>query len=685
MQITSLLRQHLSRRILPLAVVLNLLLLLYYVTIDYQLGLHSDSAVMNLLAQEIHDTGHFFPSTWYYANGDLWIAGTQLPILALLYLMPNSFALHAASSLATAALVLGGAWCAGAMLGQSRSARLLVLLVLASGISPNMAENLYGQAAYGVLFGFACLLAHSGWRLLHATGAARWRWGALFGLLALQVCWSNPQRALVFYVLPLLAALLAMQIPSAQRPMAPQLRRASILLAMLLLATLLVGAALHSYVVRQVGNSGLAPATWLDFDGIVRNTLGTLRGILSLLGGLPIAGGKVVGAEGAVTALRIVSALALLALLPWAVLRALRSPQHAARRYFAVYTLTAAAINLLVALATSVPDMGAPEASVRYLAPALLCAMILLAGIGVDDFNWHRAGPAIALLALAAVGATGLYAYKVEHSPGYFPRDGIVEHNLYGKIARYLQQQGLQRGYSTFWNAGTITVLSGQHLQQRPITLERGLPMPVRHLSSARWYQGGDWQGETYLMFNYEEAKAVNWEELARYIGQPSRILDYAGCKIYVYPHNIAALMPLWDLRQPLALQLPNNAATEHRIGHLAADGTTLLAAPGESGHLRYGAVYTPPPGDYVVSFDLETTGDGVAEYGMVDVTANAGANVLANRPIKLHGRHHLELPVTLPRVIGNIEVRVLSNGSGALALHNIELSAQAPQPKPSL
>jgi hypothetical protein len=668
-----------TRRLLPLAVLFNLLLLLYYVAVDYQVGLHADSAVMNLLAQEIRDTGSFFPASWYYANGDLWIAFTQLPILPLLSVLPNSFALHAWSSLVTAALVLSGAWCVGGMLGQSRNARLLLLLVLSSGISPNMAENLYGQAAYGVLFGFSCLLAFSGWRLMHADGAARWRWGACFALLALQVCWSNPQRALVFYVLPLLAALLAMRLPPA--PAGPA-RRRGLLPALLLLAALLAGAALHGYVVRRVGSSGLAPATWLDFDGMLRNTLGTLRGVLSLLGGLPEAGARVISAGGAVAALRIAAALALLALLPWGLLRALNSPQHGPRRYFAVYTLSAAAVNLLVALTTSVPDMAAPEASVRYLAPSLLCALILLTGIAVDDFRWQRAGSVAALLALAVVGATGLQAYQVRGAPGYFPRGGVAAHNLYGQIARHLQQQGLRHGYSTFWNAGTITVLSGGQLQQRPVTLDNGLPMPVRHLTSSRWYQADGWQGETYLMLNYDEVKQVNWELLAGYVGQPTRVLDFAGCKIYVYPHNLAGAMPLWDLRRQVALRLRVDAATQHRIGRLLDGGGALQSAPGEAGHLRFGTIYTPPPGRYLVSFDLETGGSGVAEYGMVDVAVNGGADVLANLAITATGRQRLSMPVTLPRVNGGMEVRVLSNGAGSITLRDIELSATAPPPK---
>jgi hypothetical protein len=664
----------LERRVLPALLALNLLLLLYYLIVDYQLVLNSDSAVMNLLAQEIHDSGQLFPSDWYYANGDLWVWFTQLPIVPLLYVLPNSAALHALSDIVTAALLLLSAWCVSGMLGQSRLARLTLLLVLTSGISVNMAENLYGQAAYGVLTYLACLLAYSGWQLLHAQGTARWRWGAALAALALLVFWSNPQRAIVFYGLPLIVATVVLHSLPGQP------RRRAVLLLAVLAAAMLAGTALHSHYVRLVGNSGLAPATWLGYDGMVHNTLATVRGLLSLLGGLPQEGSSVLSAGGALAALRLLAALLLLALLPWALLRACRTPIRRARLYFAVFTLTSAAINLLVALCTSLPDMTAPEASIRYLVPSLLCMLILLAGMAVDDFKWSRPAPALALAALLALGLSAPLAYRVPNAPGYFPHGGIASHNPYAGIARYLEQQGLHHGYANFWSAGKLTVLSAGQVQLRQITLENGLPMPVRHLSSARWYQAASWQGETFLMFNYDEAKQVDWAQLERYIGQPSRVLDYAGCKIAVYPHNLAAAMPLWDYHQAVALRVPLDAATRHAIGQLIADeqGNAIVAEPGAAGYLQYGPYRQTPKGRYLASFDLDTAGAGVADFGVVDVAAAGGSQVLAARAVKAGGVQHISLPIELHGPVADLELRVWSNGAGRMTLHGSSLTVLA-------
>lgn len=673
----------LERRVLPLLLVLNLLLLLYYLVVDYQYVVHSDSAVMNLLAQEIHETGQLFPRGWNYANGDLWLLFPQAFIVPWLGWLPNGYPLHALAGLVSAALVLLGAWWVGGMLGQSRLARLLSLVVLAGGISVNMAENLYGQAAYGVLFALTCGLAVSGWRVLHEEGGARWGWGALHALLVLLVFWSNPQRAAVFYGLPLILATLALQCTPGLPSLAAvrqQRRRAGVALA-LLLAALLGGAVLHGHYVKLVGSSGLAPATWLGFDGMLRNAGGTLRGLLSLLGGLPPEGGSVVSAAGAWYALRILAACALLALLPWALRRAFRTPLRRARLYFAVYALTSAGINLFVALTTSLPDMAAPEASVRYLVPALMCVLLLLIGTVVDDFKWQRPAHPVALLSLLVMALSGLSAYRVEHAPGYFPKGGVAAYSPYAQFAAYLEQQGLHYGYASFWNAGRITLLSAQSVRVRQISLDNGMPVPVRHLSSDRWYQADAWQGETFLMLTAEEARATDWALVERYAGPPSRTLSHRGWEIRVYPHNLATRLPFWDYRRSPALVLAVNGATPHRIGHLVEHGAALESAPGETGHLQYGPFRNTAPGHYLASYTLEAGGAGVSDFGVVDVAANHGATVLAAQAIRGGGARTISLPFTLTGPVGDLELRVWSNAAGTLTLRATGLRLQDPRP----
>nr|WP_315402256.1 hypothetical protein [uncultured Duganella sp.] len=454
--------------------------------------------------------------------------------------------------------------------------------------------------------------------------------------------------------------------------------RAARLLAVLA-GALLAGALLHAHYVKLVGSSGLAPAVWLGYDGMLRNVLGTVRGLLSLFGGLPPEGAPVMQAAGVWQALRLLAALAVLALLPWALARALAAPARPARLFFAVYVLVSLAINVLVAVATTLPDMAAPEASVRYLVPSLLCALVLLVGIAVDDVDWRGAARPAALAALAVMALSARPAYRIDNAPGRFPAAGITAYSPYDQFAAFLDQQGLRRGYATFWHAGRLSLLSGGTVRVGQITLDNGLPVPLRHLSSDRWYQADTWTGPTFLMLNTEEAAATDWALVERYAGKPSRMIEHRGWKIYVYPDNLATRLPFWDYRRSPPLRLDVGPASLHRIGRLDGDGRALRAAPGESGHLLYSPLRPTAAGRYLVGFDVEG-GDGADDFGVVDIAANNGATVLAARAIKGRGRHTIELPLTLANAAA-IEFRVWSNGAGALTIHGVTVRARDPRP----
>src|SRR5471032_1033963 len=349
----------LTKRWLPVFICINLLLLLVYLTLTYQLTFHSDSAVKNLLAQEIVETGHYFPRDWNYANGDLWLLYTQTWIVPLLHFFPNGYALHAASDVVTAALTLAAVWLVGGLLGQSRLARLLAVLLISSGMSPIMAEHMFGQAAYGSMFYMAGFLLYSYWALHQAEGALRWLWGGAVAALIALVFWSNPQRGLMFYGLPLALAALTVQrldrqaAADAGRPMP---RRHVRQLGLCLLA-MLAGVALHVWTMHRVNDYPGDTLVWLDAGSMARNALGAVSGVIGLFDGWPAAGGRVLSAAGVYQALRLAAA---------------------------VFSAASLALNLFVLVGTSLTDMSEPATTVRYLVPTVMLLLVILTGVLVD-------------------------------------------------------------------------------------------------------------------------------------------------------------------------------------------------------------------------------------------------------------------------------------------------------------
>ncbi|WGG51373.1 hypothetical protein [Rugamonas sp. DEMB1] len=486
----------LSRLWLPALLGLNLLLLVFYLAVDYQLSYHSDSAVKNLLAQEIAETGRYFPPDWNYANADLWVLNTQTWIVPLLRWFPNGFPLHAVSDLATAALTLLAAWAVCRVMGLSRAATLLGLAVLSAGMSPILAEHIFGQGAYGTMFYMVGFLLYAYWAQRRAAGRARWLWAAAAALLLLLVFWGSPSRGMAGYALPLLAALLALrwhERGAARRAgaAAPPPRYAGAVLAVLGAAG---GVLLHLYTLRHVHNDPAAPLLWLSPADMGRNVLGVLEGLLSLFDGLPTTGAKVLGAFSVYQALRLLAALALLYLLPWALWRGLR---HASGGMLFVLVFSAAStgLNLFVTATTTLADMHSPEASARYLVPSLILLLLGLAGVVLDRRGLglapRLAGGAV-LLVLAGSAPTTYLRPLSENLDLPWRGARLVTRDT--RMIDFLAGQGLQYGYATFWNAGKLSVLSGQRVRVRQIVVERGLPQPMRKLASNRWYNASAWQ-----------------------------------------------------------------------------------------------------------------------------------------------------------------------------------------------
>lgn len=675
-----------SRRVLPALLCLNLLLLLVFLTFNYQLIFHSDSAAKNLLAQEIWDTGQYFPRDWNYVNNDLWVFYTQTFIVPLLGWFRNGFALHAFSDLVSAALILLGSWLITGMLEQSRTARLVSMILLTSGMSLIFAEHVYGQAAYGSMFYMGCFLVYSYWRLAHARGRAVWLWGAATFVMAVLVFWANPQRALMYYGLPLLAASFALHgmdwlrarrpapaspQPSASTP-APAARpwRWTVLVVLGLVA----GTALHAYVMRHVNNTQALTINWLPYESIVANILAFVRGFLNMFEGLPRPEVKVVSLWGAYSVLRLLASLAALALLPWCLFKALR-PQPRGRMFFAVFTLAALAGNLLLILTTSLANMGSPEASVRYLVPTMLGMLLLMPSIIIDRRFVKPGTRAAGLFAIAVLGTSAPMTYIKPFDEKYHASLGdTLREDEHYRLGQFLADNKLHYGYSQFWTSGKITVLTEQRVKVRQVNFENGMPVPMRMLSSNRWYRPEAWTGPTFLAV--QDTSQIDLPKLYKLMGEPTQVLRFEkSWFIYVFPNNLA-LLPTWDVDVLRPRAYPIDATSPHIIGKLveqAGRPPALVGEPAEAGALLYGEQLGVSRGAYLASFDIEALG-AQPDFGAVDVCIYGCNKVLARQTISQAGRQRITLRFDAKQELKQLELRVIKSQGGQLKVNAVEL-----------
>lgn len=648
-----------------LLLLLNFVLIVVFLFTTYRGFLNSDSAVRNLLAQEMVDTGSFFPPGWNYVNKDLMVVFAQLGVWPLLYLFGNSYTLFAVVGVFCSALILASAWWFTGLFGGATWQRLLALAALSGGLSAVAAEGMFGQSAYGFMLMLTCLTAVLAWKSLTVDGKPRPLWWALLFVLVTLSTWSNPQRAVATYMLPVYCGLGAMLWGQGWKT-----RLKSCLPVLLAtFAGVLVGAALSGWTLTQVNNnSGVGVAIWLDFDGMMNNAIRTLQGLIALMGGLPTKGTSMVDGLGIYQALRLVAALVLLVMMTRKVVQLCASHDSRAR-FGGGVVAGAASCFVFLQVTSTIPDMNDPVSVSRYLLPSLALGLLAL-----------LSSPLVPGNRLSATVKTGLGLLLAFNTALVFNPESMLYKGWYipgrEELIQEIEAKGGRYGYASYWEASPVTVLSGGKVTVRPIVVINGELLPMRHLSSDRWYEPEAWDGETFLLLSDAEAATVNWGILTRHLGQPVREERIGLRTMYVFKENMSRHLPGWSLtlHDPLRIDAsPDGART---VGKWADAVGGLQAKPGEGGYLHFGPYSSLAAGNYIATFDVTGTAENPSQVvGTVDAAAYGGKTVMGTTEVLGNGKQQYVVKFQLERPVRNLELRVVSNATGNVVFKGVTLA----------
>lgn len=526
--------------------------MIFYIFQGYQEFFHSDSAVKVLLAREIVETGQYFPSDWNYVNNDLLVFFGHTFIIPLLSFMPAGYLSHAISGLISAGLLILGTWLMTSLLELKGSMRLIVLTIVCSGISGLMCENLLGQVSYGAMVYTQCLVIWLAWEMLRSEGLRKIASGVCLSVMLVLIFWQNPQRASVYYGLPLLAgSIYYVLAQSSGNSIDYSKRRKSFYLMVTLLSCFgLIGFLLNSMNLTAA-ESGISVGhlDWLSCREMIRNARFTLMGILSLLGGYPPEDLHILGITRTYEWLRFLSALGLVCLIPIALRKALSKP-FGGSQFLAIFGVISLGCVTFIHITTTVPDMSEPIQSSRYLIPPLFLLLILFFAHPTETRSnlWKRWATLIIAIVLMSSGYANYVKSDIYSRTISKPLE--ERKNPLKRLKDFMVEDGLRYGYATYWNAGAISVMSDEMVLVRQIVIVDGLPVPKRHLSSNRWYLPESWIGETFLLLTKEEAGMVDWNQIEYHNGRRAvREIHLDNFRIYVFEENLAKSLPGWGIR----------------------------------------------------------------------------------------------------------------------------------------
>ena len=656
----------------------NLSLLTWYLFVGYQAGFHSDAASKVLLAREIMTSGQYFPTEWNYVNKDLFVFFGHTFIVPLLVFLPAGYLVHAISGLISSCLVLLGVWLISGLTSASATRRVLVVGVVAAGISGFLAENLFGQASYGAAFYYSAFIVFFSCQFLREKSDKK-RWiGVVLLVIIWLVFWANPQRAMIYYGLPLLSAIAWLRFLATAEIV--ELTKPSVRSLLWIVGVgMTLGVVCHSIVLAGVNSvAGAGSAQWLPAELMIRNAGYIIKGFLAIFGGLPRTGGIVLSLAGMYEALRFVSALSLAVLMVIALRRAMTA-LSGGLVFLAVFTFTAFLAVLFFQVATSIPDMTDPIQSSRYLVPQLLLLTILALTQPVSLRSAPVAALTVVFVGLSLITSGFTTFVKSSNSSNLdWGMPGLRNNQLKG-LGEFLVKNGLRYGFASYWNAGVVSVISDEKVLVRQIVFAQKLPMPMHHLSSERWYRSEAWTGESFLLLTKPESDQIDFDLLAAYHGKPTRELAYENFRIIVYSDNVARGLPGWDTHfdQPVTFIASKVALTQSGrfVENYVGGGGALVAEKGQSGALHFGPYVNVQPGTYSATFNVVAP-DNPNGSVRLDVAGAPDSKIFAEATLKgVSAPYRLSFTISELR---KMEFRVWSLGTEQVAFRGVTLEKQA-------
>lgn len=452
----------------------------FFLFCTYPQYLHSDSAGIVLLADEILRTGQWLPRSWHYVSDSIWILdGPQIALPFVAALGPTALALACAAS-AAAAVFLISTFALGRASGLRKWPAATTALFAVSG-----ASMIYSDVVLGMMM--TASLSISALMLLTAVTALRAKNYALPSLVcaaALALLFvTNPRKALVFGALPLLAALMVCAYCARDIAESEQFRERGRFLLVASFVACCAGALAHALLLPtlRMDDSYARFYPSLDLATAVTGNARTFFRLLLMFLGVGADGYAAGAAQTAVRLHRALSALTMLTLFAAGAVLAYRRKNLTAL-VFAVFSIGAAT---LVALALLTGEGIKEYYGIYYLIYAAVPGVVV-------SFYCVSAMPRWACNAvlLAIVAPTLLLSARnhVFGDPAYLG-PGIAQRTSHAQkteLMSWLEHEGLRYGYSVFWEANTITVLSNGHVHLIPASIRRDVFEPFRWWVSER-------------------------------------------------------------------------------------------------------------------------------------------------------------------------------------------------------
>lgn len=516
--------------IILFTVAINIVFLMRY-------NFEADSAFYITLAQEQIRTGSLFPEGMFYSTG-MFILTPNLLVIPFLFITDNLVLARQLAILLLWMLIYFVLYRVFVLNGE----RDIIGFVLASSlfsifyVDASVVSMHFYQGAYVTYIIYQLLFLALMNKMIVSNKFTN---KSFLGILLLY-CVANlgDIRNLLIWGIPgSVAYVIFISLKNGQQFVATKKMLCNQKILGILLGGIMLGCIVCLVVTKMFDTGGsMGGMSVLPAKDFGRSLYAIITGLFNLYGNSYEA--SLFSSEGVMKFINFCFAVFINMFLPLFAIKNLNKLHWESGRFIVIFSLVSTTIYLLVVFFT-----GAAIVEDRYLIPVYNNNILLFATIGSFVLKNHlkkylSAGLSFVLL---YVFLSNFFYLGCQKASFLYQKFGSFAQGVEG-VTTFLESNGLQYGYATFFNAEEYSVLSDNKVRIRGILFNENEIMPYNWLTSSRFYKPDYYSGKTFLMISdaqmeYYFPKGISVLNL----GEPIDILKFKKFTIFVYDYNISS------------------------------------------------------------------------------------------------------------------------------------------------
>ena len=514
----------------------------FYIFKTYRAFFNSDSAIANILAEEMVLSESFFPSHWWYVNNDLWVFYKQILLIPWVLLGKNGYFAHAFSVFAVSLFMVFIIYKFLRSLMLSRTASLMGSAVVCIGYSPMYLRELYGEGAYtwyfifmiGFMFIFRKLSPHV------ISKTTQMKAFLLFITLLYLLVLANPVRFFVYYIAPFFGALICslFLMHHGSKVLKRNIKQLFTLkkITIIILACIVMGFGVftHLNLLERLQSAGGANnAVLVPLEQLPVHAAHAFLGLLNFIGAEWGENIRASSLEGGISLIKFFLYPCVL-VIPLFYIKKAFHQMSSTERFFVLFSYVGFALVFTLYSTTSLHEHAwAARNNIRYVSPFLM--MILLCNV----IMWRFFSPFAKFILSICLSISLLLSWNYV-SPKEWR--GLVDERI--ALVEDLKSHDLKFGYAEYWHSHIYTVFSNGEVDIRPMQFDaKGISL-VKWLSSDTWYQKEATQGKVFFLLTDQDIKEFEAGAQAREMPDPIEVFKSGKYSVYVFEKN-----PLYEKR----------------------------------------------------------------------------------------------------------------------------------------